>query len=71
MILKRLVEVESRLYRHRTINEEGITQLNAWHEVVITVVGMEQFHTSTQVEAVLCDVIASTNSHTDMVGNSL
>ena len=71
MVLERLVVIDSRLYRHRIIEEKGIANLHAWHHVVELLACMYIFAVYAKIDAVLLDVVASAHTYGVLVGYGL
>ena len=69
MFLERLVIIQGRLNGDRFSDEIGITNLKAGHEVVIIVVGVQQFDIGTKVQTVLHNIVTTSRSNHQAVGD--
>ena len=67
MILKTLLIIDRRLDRHRVADEECIAYLHARHEIIVIVVEVHQLTVGSEEDAVLGDIISSTDTCIDSV----
>ena len=66
MLLETLIVVDSWLEGNRLAEEESITYLYPWHEIIITS-GMSQLYAATQIQTILLDIITSLGTDREII----
>ena len=66
MLLETLIIVDGRFESNRLAEEESITNLYPWHEIIVAA-GMNQLHTTTQIQAILLDIIPALGTDREII----